>query len=124
MESSNWVKDFEKDTQNWYDSLMKDTREQCLMCGISPKLILQVSKLIPVELDKARDEGYKKAIGQAFDSSMPMTDAIRQERQRIIKLIDSMIAIDKKIYQQSGNPNKEFQRGYQIALSSLKERIK
>lgn len=50
-----WVRDFETDTAAWYKSLI--STEPCLVCGISPDLILQVSKLIPAELEKAREEG-------------------------------------------------------------------
>ena len=46
-----WFVFFEKETQEWYNSLLDN--DKCVVCGCDPKAILMASKLISVEIKEA-----------------------------------------------------------------------
>lgn len=92
-----WYKFFEKETQSWYNALLD--HEPCMVCGIDPKLILGVSKLIPAEITAAKVEAERKAY------------------ERVIKEVPD--EVDKECsYSEYGHNTETFY------LSSIKEQLR
>lgn len=92
-----WYKIFEKETQAWYNALRD--HDTCLMCGLDPRFILNVSKLISVEIAAAKEEGRA------------------EERKEILGLIDAHIETASGVKLQ----DTAYGNGYKDALLDLRQ---